>query len=600
MPLRCTWAWPCSYETEVRDPRDPEELLEKEKLLLVHYDALANPKVPKKKARAPPPLEAEDPEVLEEARRLLHKQLEDDFARSNYFAKDPETGKYGLMDYDKYLQDCEEVDKDILFLPNPPRYVLNKTASHSERLSAARHAFEVCRGVRACVRACVRVGTLGTANCVSCTLQCDLWALLGCRLRIAHGTPRAPLGTLSLHSGPAPRAPDGTLTPPRSGDACLVDELWSEVTPIPPPPSPSLGPPARPPPPLTSCASRYCGRVMYRPAQVGVSCCFALQRACLWHDTFTFGSVRFLPLVKGAQQRRAAVATVPGYPLPRVGLPQGTALYCHQVGRVHMTAETQKAAKVETRVQILTGGYLKRSETLMEALVELHQQNADGGIDYACFLNLQQNEMMALKQRLEDLMQDVAVCDPRALVAPVFLRAYTRGGSGASPCHDVPRHPLPYGCLRGARCRLTDSPAAKVARIPRISRIPRLLPFFRHVPGLGRGGGGAYCGTGEIWPNQRPIFTVDACCATIREPGICIKFSVVFKKWCQIFSTPNFAIPNLARTNPPPPPHIGLFFQPFWHNTRLRYPLHQMAHVPRPIFRYCQSCGPDGADFRRS
>ena len=45
------------YEPEIRDPQDPEELLEKEMLLLVHHDAAAHPKVPRKVKKPIPPLD---------------------------------------------------------------------------------------------------------------------------------------------------------------------------------------------------------------------------------------------------------------------------------------------------------------------------------------------------------------------------------------------------------------------------------------------------------------------------------------------------------------------------------------------------------------
>eukprot|EP00667_Euglena_gracilis_P014416 EG_transcript_14944 len=135
---------PPRYDPEIRDPLDPEELLEKELLQLVHYDSVAHPRLPKKGKTAPPPLEHPDPTDLAEAKRLLQRQLEEESARSGHYVRH-RNGTVTLADYDRYCGECEEVDRDILFLPNPPRYLLSKTASHAERLAAARHAFDVGR-----------------------------------------------------------------------------------------------------------------------------------------------------------------------------------------------------------------------------------------------------------------------------------------------------------------------------------------------------------------------------------------------------------------------------------------------------------------------
>eukprot|EP01027_Heterolobosea_sp_BB2_P010039 GEZU01014776.1.p1 GENE.GEZU01014776.1~~GEZU01014776.1.p1 ORF type:complete len:798 (-),score=239.01 GEZU01014776.1:108-2501(-) len=82
--------------------------------------------------------------------------------------------------------------------------------------------------------------------------------------------------------------------------------------------------------------------------------------------------------------------------------------YNHKIAREHMAHETKKVTKLENKLNILTGGYKKRSHDLRQALDDLHMQIDQARIELHCFKAMQAHENNnAIPLRIGVLQADV-------------------------------------------------------------------------------------------------------------------------------------------------------------------------------------------------
>lgn len=72
-----------------------------------------------------------------------------------------------------------------------------------------------------------------------------------------------------------------------------------------------------------------------------------------------------------------------------------------QKNRQQMTKQAKKAAKLEKKLKLLTGGYQSRAQTLSKQLIETHEQCEQSLIELDTFKRLQEIEGQAIPKRLE-------------------------------------------------------------------------------------------------------------------------------------------------------------------------------------------------------
>ncbi|KAK3923734.1 Cell division cycle 5-like protein [Frankliniella fusca] len=75
--------------------------------------------------------------------------------------------------------------------------------------------------------------------------------------------------------------------------------------------------------------------------------------------------------------------------------------------RGHMTKEAKRAAKMEKKLKVLTGGYQSRAQVLVKQLQELYEQLEQADMELSTFRFLQQQEIAAIPRRLESITEDV-------------------------------------------------------------------------------------------------------------------------------------------------------------------------------------------------
>ncbi|XP_022909189.2 cell division cycle 5-like protein [Onthophagus taurus] len=75
--------------------------------------------------------------------------------------------------------------------------------------------------------------------------------------------------------------------------------------------------------------------------------------------------------------------------------------------RLHMSKEAKRAAKMEKKLRILTGGYQTRAQTLIKQLQELYEQRDQAHLELNTFKFLQEQEKAALPRRIQSLTEDV-------------------------------------------------------------------------------------------------------------------------------------------------------------------------------------------------
>lgn len=72
-----------------------------------------------------------------------------------------------------------------------------------------------------------------------------------------------------------------------------------------------------------------------------------------------------------------------------------------QSHRLLMTKQAKKAAKLEKKLKILTGGYLSRNSTLVKQVTDLHEQSEQAFVELETFKRLQEIEEQAIPKRIE-------------------------------------------------------------------------------------------------------------------------------------------------------------------------------------------------------
>ncbi len=72
-----------------------------------------------------------------------------------------------------------------------------------------------------------------------------------------------------------------------------------------------------------------------------------------------------------------------------------------QINRQNMTKQAKKAAKLEKKLKVLTGGYQSRAVALSKQLNDIHEQCEQSFIEMNTFKLLQEVEGQAIPRRLE-------------------------------------------------------------------------------------------------------------------------------------------------------------------------------------------------------
>lgn len=75
--------------------------------------------------------------------------------------------------------------------------------------------------------------------------------------------------------------------------------------------------------------------------------------------------------------------------------------------RTHMAREAKKAAKMEKKLKILTGGYQSRAQALIKQLQDYYEQIDQANLELNTFQFLEEQEKAALPRRVQSLTEDV-------------------------------------------------------------------------------------------------------------------------------------------------------------------------------------------------
>ncbi|CAM1305079.1 CDC5L (predicted), partial [Pycnogonum litorale] len=75
--------------------------------------------------------------------------------------------------------------------------------------------------------------------------------------------------------------------------------------------------------------------------------------------------------------------------------------------RGHMTREAKRAAKMEKKLKILTGGYQNRSQGLIKQLQDIYEQVEQSHLEERTFTSLRDHETAAIPKRIQSLTEDV-------------------------------------------------------------------------------------------------------------------------------------------------------------------------------------------------
>ena len=78
-----------------------------------------------------------------------------------------------------------------------------------------------------------------------------------------------------------------------------------------------------------------------------------------------------------------------------------------ETNRTHMTREAKRAAKIEKRLKVLTGGYQARAQGLVKQIGDLGDQIGQARLDLSTFAFLKDQETRAIPKRLSSLTDDV-------------------------------------------------------------------------------------------------------------------------------------------------------------------------------------------------
>lgn len=75
--------------------------------------------------------------------------------------------------------------------------------------------------------------------------------------------------------------------------------------------------------------------------------------------------------------------------------------------RAHMSREAKRAAKMEKKLKILTGGYQSKAQSLVKQIHDIYEQIDQANIEHNTFKFLQEQEKAALPRRVLSLNEDV-------------------------------------------------------------------------------------------------------------------------------------------------------------------------------------------------
>jgi pre-mRNA-splicing factor CDC5/CEF1 len=75
--------------------------------------------------------------------------------------------------------------------------------------------------------------------------------------------------------------------------------------------------------------------------------------------------------------------------------------------RIQMTKEAKRAAKMEKRLKILTGGYQMRAQALIKQFQDLTDQLERTGMEKSTFEFLKDMENIAIPRRVDSLQEDL-------------------------------------------------------------------------------------------------------------------------------------------------------------------------------------------------
>merc|ERR1719188_2938908 len=78
-----------------------------------------------------------------------------------------------------------------------------------------------------------------------------------------------------------------------------------------------------------------------------------------------------------------------------------------ETNRAHMTKEAKRAAKIEKKLKVLTGGYQARAQGLFKQINDLNDQISQSRLDFSTFEFLKDQETRAIPKRLSSLTDDV-------------------------------------------------------------------------------------------------------------------------------------------------------------------------------------------------
>ncbi|CEP07383.1 hypothetical protein [Parasitella parasitica] len=78
-----------------------------------------------------------------------------------------------------------------------------------------------------------------------------------------------------------------------------------------------------------------------------------------------------------------------------------------EANRQAMIRDATKAGKLENKLDIRLGGYLTRSKTLSQQIIESHEELEAAQIEYQSFVNLQIAEKSAIPRRIESLEEEI-------------------------------------------------------------------------------------------------------------------------------------------------------------------------------------------------
>lgn len=87
--------------------------------------------------------------------------------------------------------------------------------------------------------------------------------------------------------------------------------------------------------------------------------------------------------------------------------------------RLHMSREAKRAAKMEKKLRILTGGYQTRAQTLLKQLLELYEQTDQANLELSTFKFLQEQERAALPRRIQVIYSFIFLNEISYIKSPV-------------------------------------------------------------------------------------------------------------------------------------------------------------------------------------